>query len=168
MRAWYGRGMALALHEDVAPLAFLLGSWRGEGRGGFPTIEPFAYREEMVFEHVGDPFLLYRQESWSLADGTPLHFERGFLRSGEAPGSLELCLAHPLGLTEVAHGSVDGGTLILRALEAGIGRTATGMDVRGLERRYRVESDELTYVLDMATDSAPMTRHLEATLRRVS
>ena len=125
-----------------------------------------AYREELVFEQVGEPYLLYRQESWDLADGTPLHFERGFLRPGEAAGSLELCLAHPFGLTEVAHGAVRDTTLEFTATASGIGHTATGMDVTGLIRRYRVEGDTLDYELDMATSVTPMSRHLEATLRQ--
>jgi len=159
--------MTPALHGDVASLAFLLGTWRGEGRGGFPTIEAFEYREELLFEHVGESYLLYRQESWQLSDGAPVHFERGFLRPGEAPGTLELCVAHPLGLTEVGHGSLAGSTIELSASAGGIGRTATGMDVTGLTRRYRIDGDTLTYELDMATSATSMTRHLDATLRRV-
>jgi hypothetical protein len=159
--------MATALHEDVASLAFLLGTWRGEGTGGYPTIQPFSYREEMVFEHVGDPFLLYRQESWG-PESEPVHFERGFLRPGGAPGSLELCLAHPIGVTEIAHGALDGAAFELAATEDEIVRAETGLDVRGVRRRYRVAGDELTYRLDMATGDTPMTLHLQATLRRAS
>jgi THAP4-like, heme-binding beta-barrel domain len=159
--------MATALHADIASLTFLLGTWRGEGTGGYPTIEPFRYREELVFEHVGDPFLLYRQESWSPAE-EPVHFERGFLRPGAAAGSLELVLAHPIGVTEVAHGTLDGTTLELTATAAGIARAETGLPVEGLRRRYEVNGDELTYQLDMATADTPMTLHLEATLRRVA
>jgi hypothetical protein len=72
--------MEPALHPDVEPLAFLLGTWRGEGEGEWPVGESFRYGEEMTFEHVGDAFLLYLQRSWLLEDGSPLHFERGFLR----------------------------------------------------------------------------------------
>ena len=78
--------MGPELHDDLRPLAFLLGTWRGEGTGEYPTIEPFGYQEEMRFEHVGDTFVLYQQASWSPDDGAPIHFERGFLRPGE-PGA---------------------------------------------------------------------------------
>jgi hypothetical protein len=159
--------MATAMHADIASLAFLLGTWRGEGTGGYPTIEPFRYREELIFEHVGDPFLLYRQESWSSSE-EPVHFERGFLRPGGVPGSLELVLAHPIGLTEVAHGALDGTAFELTATAEGIARAETGLAVEGLRRRYRVQGDELTYQLDMETADTPMTLHLEATLRRVA
>jgi hypothetical protein len=136
------------------------------GRGDYPTIEPFAYREELAFEHVGDTFLLYRQESWDATSGDPLHFERGFLRPGGGEGSVELCLAHPLGLTEIALGTVDGGSLTLEAAPTQVGRTPTGLDVARVLRRYRVTGEALTYELDMATDRTPLTWHLAATLER--
>jgi len=94
-----------ALHPDVAALSFLLGTWRGTGEGQYPTVDPFGYGEEMTFTHVGDPFLAYEQRSWSLEDGAPLHFERGFLRGGEG---IELVLAHPLGIVEVSTGKEVG------------------------------------------------------------
>jgi hypothetical protein len=40
-----------APHPLVAPLSFLLGKWRGEGEGTFPTIAPFRYGEEILFSH---------------------------------------------------------------------------------------------------------------------
>jgi hypothetical protein len=160
--------MAAELHEDIASIAFLLGTWRGEGKGSFPTIDPFTYREELLFEHVGEPYLLYRQESWDTVTGDPVHFERGFLRPGENGGELELCLAHPLGLTEIAHGALEGTSFSLETDAGGIGRSRTGMDVRSVIRRYRVDGDAMTYELDMATGETPLTRHLDATLRRHS
>ena len=160
--------MAPDVHPDVQALAFLLGSWRGMGKGDYPTIDPFAYREELMFEHVGDPFLLYRQESWDATSGDPLHFERGFVRPGAGEGSVELCLAHPLGLTEIALGSVQDGSLTLEAAPTQIGRTPTGVDVVRVLRRYRVTGRVLTYELDMATDRTPLTWHLAATLERSS
>jgi len=156
------------LHPDVETLAFLVGTWRGEGLGEYPTIEPFRYSEELSFEHVGDAYLTYAQRSWSSDDGSPLHLERGFLRPGAERAVVEFTLAHPLGLTEVSEGSLDGTSFALATIAGGIGRTATGVGVTALTRRYRVDGPTLTYEIDMATESTPMTRHLAAVLRRAS
>jgi hypothetical protein len=150
------------LHADLQPIAFLLGVWRGEGKGEYPTIEPFRFGEEMRFEHVGEPYLLYLQRSWLLDDGSPLHFERGFIRLRE--DRLEIALAHPLGLTEIAEGRLDGTAF---SVETGtVSRTTTGSPVTGVRRRYRVDGSRLTYELDMEMTAVPMTRHLEAELDR--
>ncbi len=156
------------LHPDLRPLGVLLGSWAGEGRGEYPTIDAFDYGEWMRFEHVGDNFLLSSQRSWLSDDGSPLHFERGFWRPGSSADRVELTLAHPLGLTEVAEGTVTtaGPLTTIEVATGAIGRTTTGMDVVGLVRRYRVEGDVLRYEIDMATGSNAMTRHLAAELRR--
>jgi THAP4-like, heme-binding beta-barrel domain len=155
---------APAPHDDLAPLTFLLGTWQGGGKGTFPTIRPFRYGEEMLFEHVGDPFVLYSQRSWLEPGGDPLHFERGFLRpAGE--GRIELVLAHPLGLTEVAEGEVDG--TVIHTTSTAIGRTATGDPVTRLVRRLRVDGDRLDYELEMATETVPLGRHLTGNLRRI-
>ena len=151
------------LHGDLESLAFLLGTWRGEGSGEYPTIDPFRYGEEMIFEHVGDPFLLYTQRSWLLDDGAPLHFERGFYRPG-GDGRIEISLAHPLGLTEVAEGTLDGTRIHVRSTS--VGASATGDHVTGLVRRIQVDGDILRYQLDMATRETPLTRHCVAELRR--
>lgn len=155
---------------SVDALAPLLGTWRGTGRGDYPTLDAFDYGEWMRFEHVGDAFLLSAQRSWLLGDGAPLHFERGFWRPGATSEQVELTLAHPLGLTEVSEGTISasGDTTSIELATVSIGRTATGMDVVGLERRYRIEGDELRYEIDMATGTTPMTRHLTGALRRAS
>jgi THAP4-like, heme-binding beta-barrel domain len=158
--------MDAPLHADVLPIAFLLGTWHGEGVGQYPTIDPFRYGEEMVFEDVGDTFLLYAERSWRLDDGSPVHFERGFLRPA-GDGAVELVLAHPIGVTEIAHGRVDGTTMDLATGAGDVGRTRTGLDVTGLTRHYRVDGDVLAYRLDMATERTPMSLHLEAEVRRI-
>jgi hypothetical protein len=157
--------MEPTLHEALEPFAFLLGTWRGEGKGSYPTMTPFDYVEEMVFEHVGDPFLMYRQSSWSPGEAAPLHFERGFLRPGAHAASVELTLAHPLGLVEVSEGALDGTTLTFTSRS--IGRTRTGSAVTELVRTYRVDGLDLEYEVDMAMDETPMSRHLTAHLRKI-
>ena len=152
------------LHPELAALAFLLGTWEGEGDGEYPTVQPFRYRERIRFEHVGEPFLLYSLQSWGHEDDAPSHFERGFLRPGSGWDDVELTLAHPLGLTEVSQGSVLGTTLNLSSTM--IGRTDTGSPVTRLVRRYRVDGDVLHYEIDMAMQETPMAHHVAGELRR--
>ena len=132
----------------------------------YPTIEPFDYGEELVFDHVGDAYLTYAQRSWSIADETPIHLERGFVRMGEGR-EVEWTVAHPLGLVEVAHGPVIGTAFEVATAPGLIGRTRTGMDVTGTIRRYTVRDGILAYRFDMATERSPMTEHLRGELRRV-
>jgi len=47
------------LHEDLYPLAWLIGTWRGTGHGEYPGIEPFSFAQEVSFNHDGRPFLNY-------------------------------------------------------------------------------------------------------------
>jgi len=149
--------------DELAPVAALLGRWQGEGIATYPTmVAPVPYREEIEFDHVGDPFLRYTQQSWTV-QGEPLHFERGFWRV--AGDDVEACLAHPLGLAEIAHGRVEGSSLELSSAGT-VARSATGAAVTGLRRRYRWTEDRLAYDVEMAMDEVPMTVHLEAELRR--
>lgn len=151
------------LSDELGPIAFLLGTWAGEGTATYPTMDqPVAYREQLEFDHVKDPFLRYGQESWTL-DGGPLHFERGFWRVRN--GSVEVILAHANGLVEIAHGTAQGPSVQLSS-EGAVSRAATGSAVTGLRRRYRVERDELIYEVDMAMDEVDMTMHLEGRARR--
>ena len=69
--------MAPELHPNLEALAPLLGAWAGQGAGKYPTIEPFEYLEEVVFSHVGKPFLAYAQKTRAVSDGKPLHAETG-------------------------------------------------------------------------------------------
>jgi hypothetical protein len=160
---------APALHDSVAPLAVLLGAWAGEGRGEYPTIEPFGYREEITFGHVGKPFLAYGQKTRATDDGRPLHAETGYWRI-PAPGRIEIVLAHPTGITEVEEGTVrdDGGALVIEVATSAVARTASAKEVVGLERSFRVDGDELTYTVRMAAVGLPLQHHLSATLRRMT
>jgi hypothetical protein len=150
------------VHPDLDSLAFLLGSWSGEGEGTYPTTTPFRFREEMRFEHVGSAFILYSQRSW-LVDGAPIHFESGVVRPG-GPGRVEFALAHPLGLTEISEGSVRG--CEIEVASTSVSRSATGDPVTQLARRYRVEDGTLRYELDMEMESTPLTFHVRSELRR--
>jgi hypothetical protein len=151
------------LHEDLAELAFLLGDWSGTEEGVWPPGERFDYAEEMTFEFAGDPFLLYAQRSWSIDDGSPIHFERGFLRPA-APGIVELLLAHPIGITEVAVGTVSDGVIELSSTAVSLAPTAS--PVTEVRRRIEGRGDELSFELQMAMEGVELRWHVGSSLTR--
>ncbi len=158
------------LHPDLEALAPLLGTWIGQGAGKYPTIQPFDYVEEVVFTHVGKPFLAYAQKTRAVADGKPLHAETGYLRVPR-PGHVELVLAHPSGITEIEVGTytVTGDLIELEMSTSptgSVGLTPTAKEVTGLGRSYRIDGDELSYSVQMGAVGQPLQDHLAAVLRR--
>jgi nitrobindin-like protein len=155
------------LHPGVAALTPLLGVWAGHGSGEYPTISPFDYLEEVVFGHVGKPFLSYTQKTKAADDGRPMHAETGFLRV-PSPGRVELVLAHPTGITEIDEGTltVAGDTIVMDLAATTIGRTASAKEVTALGRSIRVDGDELVYTVRMGAVGQPLQDHLTATLHR--
>jgi hypothetical protein len=155
--------MGPELHPEVVPLAFLLGTWRGEGAGEYPTIEGFGYREEVSFSHAGKPFLVYGQRTWHALDGRPLHAETGYWRMAP-PDGVELVLAHPTGIVAVEEGVLQGTTIELRTTT--VARSATAKEVTALARSLTVDGDVLRYEVRMAAVGQPLQHHLAAELRR--
>lgn len=156
--------MTPPLHPDVEPLAFLLGEWQGEGRGAYPTIEDFRYREAVTFGHVGKPFVSYTQRTAALDDGRPLHSESGYLRP-QPEGRVELVLAQPSGLVEVDEGVVRGGRVEL--VSTLVARTPSAKEVTEVRRLLDVDGDVMRYQLEMAAVGQHRQFHLEAELHRV-
>ncbi|OBF58683.1 fatty acid-binding-like protein [Mycobacterium sp. 852002-50816_SCH5313054-b] len=155
------------LHPDLEALAPLLGTWAGRGTGKYPTIAPFEYLEEVVFSHVGKPFLAYAQKTRAASDGKPMHAETGYLRVPR-PGHVELVLAHPSGITEIDVGtySVTGDLIEFELSTTEVGRTPTAKEVTALGRSLRINGDELSYSVRMGAVGQPLQDHLDAVLHR--
>lgn len=159
--------MPTDLHPDLAALAPLLGTWAGQGAGKYPTIPPFDYLEEVVFAHVGKPFLAYGQKTKAVADGKPLHAETGYLRVPQ-PGRVELVLAHPSGITEIEVGtySVTDDLIEMQMSTTAVGLTPSAKEVTALGRSFRIDGDELSYTVQMGAVGQPLQDHLAAVLHR--
>ena len=157
-----------ALHSTLEPFAFLLGTWRGVGVGGYPTIDSFRYGQEIVFGHAGKPVLTYVSRSWVLDDdGNVLRAgagESGFWRV-DAAGELEVVLAHASGVAEIWVGNLAFGRIELSTDL--VARTATAKEVTAGHRLYGMVDGDLLYAHDMAAVGQPLGPHLSARLRKV-
>jgi hypothetical protein len=152
------------LHPDAARIAFLLGTWRGAGKGEYPTIDPFAYEEEVRFTHNGKPFLAYTQRTWHPEKGHAMHGETGYFRPLDG-GRIEIVMVHPTGIVEVQEGTVDGNSVNVSSKL--VGKTSTAKDVSVLERTFVVDGEVLRYEVRMAAVGQPLQHHLGAELHKV-
>ena len=70
------------LHEDLYPLAWLVGTWRGKGHGEYPGVAPFEFAQEVTFNHDGRNFLNYYSRTWLIDENAdiiePFDNEVGF------------------------------------------------------------------------------------------
>lgn len=156
----------MALHPSLEPVTALLGTWRGPGRGEYPTITSFAYTEDVTFTDVGKPFLHYVQRTKS-PEGAPMHTETGFLRVS-ADGVVELILAQPTGQTELAEGPLATGPDGFSCeLHSRVVNSGSAKEVEATVRGLDLAGDTLTTTFAMAAVGVPMTHHLSSELRRV-
>jgi len=167
------------LHPSVVPLAFLLGTWRGEGVGGYQDLPDFRYEQEITFLSTGRPALAYASSTWWADEprdgrepGSPLATETGFWRlqdDPDKPGSklVEVSLAHPFGIAEIYVGTLTGTRIELDSNV--VIRTATARDVTRSVRLYGiVDGGDLAYAIDMEAGGKPLQPHLSARLHKVT
>lgn len=155
------------LPEPLVRLAWLIGLWEGQGRGEYPTISDFAYREHTAFTHPrpDKPFLAYTQRTWLMPDDAPSHAEVGYLRA-TPEGRVELVVAQPSGVVEVHDGTANGDRIELTNIA--VAHTPTAKSVTEVHRVLERRGDDLWYRLDMAAVGQPRAYHCEATLHRVA
>jgi hypothetical protein len=171
----------------LAPLAWLVGTWAGEGVGGYPTIETFRFAQEIAVTNDGRPFLSYTSRSWILDDaGTrvrPAATETGFWRpaeagsdasqspeqhNGDAPMprlAVDLLLTHPTGFIEIWTGSVEGPRIAVQTDV--VARTPSAKDYSAGTRVYGLVESDLMWAFDMAAVGQSLQPHLSARLSRV-
>ena len=155
------------LHPDCGPLAWMLGTWRGNGHGDYPTIEPFEFGQELIFTHDGRPFFHYMSRAWvtdasgeKLRDGA---VETGFVRC-RPEGKVEVLLSHNTGFVELWHGEAAAGKLELTT--DAVVRSDSAKEYVAGKRLYGNVEGDLLYAFDMAAMGQALQPHTWARLVR--
>jgi Domain of unknown function (DUF1794). len=174
------------LAPEVYPLAWLLGRWRGEGVLAYPGIETTAFRQDVVFDHDGGPYLSYsatirllvapdspEQLEGELPDGPVWATESGFWRvPPERPADLpadrhpvEALLADPSGHLSLYVGAIGNGRIDLASDL--VVRTASAAEVKAATRLYGYVEGDLMWAWDLAAFGNPLQSYASARLSRV-
>jgi hypothetical protein len=133
------------LHQELNPLAWMVGTWRGKGRGEYPNIDPFEFAQEVVFNHDGRNFLNYFSRSWNI---------------------LEVVIAHNTGISEGWVGTYDGPKIQL-VLDRGYAAPSAKVVSEGI-RLYGLVAGELFFAYDMAAEGSELQAHIWSSLERQS
>ena len=157
------------LHEDLYPVAWMVGTWGGKGMGEWPGVEKFEYVQEVTFRHDGRPFLEYSSKSW-IIDSDGNHIRPGASECGywriKPNKVIELVLAHSTGISEGWLGKIsDDRPAIQLALDhAYIAPTAK--QVNDGARLYGLVEGQLFTSYDMAAPGKELQAHLWSSLER--
>jgi hypothetical protein len=159
------------LHPALAPLADLVGTWSGEGVGGYPDLESdFVYEQTVSFTPIpGKPVLGYQSRTWRPDTGAPMATEVGFWRMSD-DNTVEVMLAHPFGIVEIYVGDLSPTAtgFKIELTDNMTVRTATAREVERSQRLYGMVDGDLAYAVDMAAEGHPLTPHLSARLTRAA
>ena len=157
------------LHPDLNPLAWMIGTWRGNGHGEYPGTERFDFQQEVTFSHDGRPFLTYFSRSWIINEKNEITStaasETGFWRI-KPNNQLEVILAHSTGIAEGWVGVFDGPKIQLVMDHSYSAPSAKSINEG--QRLYGLVDGELFYAYDMAYGRNKLQAHIWSTLPRVS
>lgn len=150
-------------------IGLLEGTWQGEGRGEFPGVTSFGYRETLVFTRRDERILAYEQRTQKLYDGQTeylqSHWESGFIRVLET-GELEMTSAQ-IGRTEVLIGNLEIQDTLTQIHF--VSKTITN-DPRMISsaRTFELQGDTLRYDMEMHTTKVEhSTPHIKIALQRI-
>ena len=155
------------LHPECAPVAWLLGTWQGNGHGDYPTIDAFSFGQECIFTHDGRPFFHYMSRAWIVDEqGEKVRdaaIETGFLRP-HADGTVEWLLTHNTGFAEVWYGTAEGAKIDITT--DAVVRTHSAKEMTGGHRLYGLVEGDLLWAYDMAAVGQALQPHLWGRLIR--
>ncbi len=153
-------------------LAKLHGSWKGKGKGKFPTIDSFEYEEHLHFEvDLSYPLIHYEQKTVLLPSEEPSHWESGFIRVLDS-GMIEISNSQDSGRVEVLQGTMKNLSNISLEYEMEFVSIVLANDSRLVNTRrvIKVTNNTLEYSKFMATNTTEkpmMLPHLHSILTKV-
>ena len=151
-------------------LDLLEGSWKGEGRGQFPGVTSFGYRETLIFTRRDEKTLAYEQRTQKLYDGQTeylqSHWENGFVSILEN-GDLQMVNIQIGGRNEILIGTIEslGNPLRIHFMSKTLNN-----DPRMISsaRTFELEGDTLRYEMEMHTTKVNQsTPHIKIALQRI-
>ena len=150
-------------------MGILEGSWKGEGRGQFPGVTSFNFRETLTFTRRDEKTMAYEQRTQKLYDGQteylPSHWENGFISILDN-GDLQLVNIQVGGRNEVLAGTVEELDSMFRIHFVS---KALNNDPRMVSsaRTLELQDDILRYEMEMHTTKVDQsTPHVRITLQR--
>lgn len=150
--------------------SLLEGTWIGDGRGEYPTIPSFDYRESLTFTRRDGLSLAYEQRTQKRYDRRQnwlvSHWEDGFIRVLEN-SELELVNAQSGGRSEVLIGTLE---VLGHLIRIHFRSRAITNDPRMVctERVFELEGDRLRYKVEMRTTAVDcLLPHLRIDLKQV-
>jgi hypothetical protein len=157
------------IHPSCARLAWLIGTWAGNGHGEYEGIEDFQFGQEIIFQQDGRPFIHFMSRSW-IIDAAGEHVreaaqETGFIRPQE-DGTLEVVMAHNLGFVEIWHGELHPEQPRFEIVTDAVARTGSAKEYTGGKRLYGYVNGDLLYAFDMAAMGHELQPHTHAQLVR--
>lgn len=151
-------------------LGLLEGTWQGEGRGEFPGVTSFGYRETLVFTRRDEKILAYEQRTQKLYDGQTeylqSHWESGFISIFEN-GDLQMANIQIGGRNEILIGTIEACEDMFRIRFVS---KVLNNDPRMISsaRTFELESDALRYAMEMHTTKVDQsTPHIKIALQRI-
>ena len=178
------------LAPEVYPLAWLVGTWRGEGVVDYPGVDEATFTQEIVIASDGGPYLSYTSTMRLVVaptdpaaleapedepQGPVWQTESGYWRIpperptdwGLTPDQhpVDLLVADPSGHVALYIGAIGKGRIDL--VSDAIVRAASGAEVSAGKRLYGLVNGELMWAHDLAAFGHPMQSYASGRLARV-
>ncbi len=169
--------MSLVLPEGLAPevypLAWLVGTWRGEGEVSYPGVPRLAIHAESVVAHDGGPYLSWTTTIRTADDEVIWSTESGFWRvPTERPDDLpadrhpvELLLVDPAGHLTLYAGVVGSGRIDLASDL--VARSPDAPELNAATRLFGLVAGELLWTWDIAAFGEPLQSYSSLQMSRV-